>query len=277
MYKALSPGAMGLRVNSLQEAIDVAKAAGYGGVEFSAHEVAGLIDEKGAEFVRQMFADANLKPAGWGMPIDWRSDEEKWRKGLEELPRLAKAAEAIGGFRTMTWVMPCSNDRELADNRRFHIERFKPIAKILADHGCSFGLEFIGPKTLRDTQKYPFIHTMDDMLEMGAEIGPNVGLLLDCFHWYTSGGTTDDLRDLLTPEKVVYVHVNDAPGGVPIDQQLDNKRALPGATGTIDIRGFLMTLEQIGYDGPVTPEPFGNPATWAMDGLNTIWQQAGLK
>ena len=33
-------------------------------------------------------------------------------------------------------------------------------------------------------------------------------------------------------------------------------RRLPGATGVIDIAGFLQTLREIGYDGPVTPEPF---------------------
>jgi sugar phosphate isomerase/epimerase len=277
MYKALSPGALGIKVNSLQEAIDVAKAAGYEGVEFNPSEVATLIDQHGAGHVKLMFEAAGLKPAGWGLPTDWRNDEAKWKAGLEELPRLAKAAHAIGGFRTMTWIMPCSNDRPMAENRRFHVERFKPIAKILNENDCWLGLEFIGPKTLRDSQKFPFIHTMEAMLEMAAEIGPNVGLLFDCFHWYTSGGTTDDLRDLLTPEKVVYVHVNDAKFGVPVDEQIDNRRALPGATGVIDLRGFLMTLHQIGYDGPVTPEPFGNPATWAKDSLDTIFRSAGLK
>ena len=62
----------------------------------------------------------------------------------------------------------------------------------------------------------------------------------------------------LTPAQVVYVHVNDAPAGVPIDEQMDGVRALPGETGVIDIAGFLKALQGIGYDGPVTPEPFVN-------------------
>jgi sugar phosphate isomerase/epimerase len=276
MYKALSPGAMGIKVGNLKEAIDVASAAGFEGVEFSIHEVADMVDRDGADTVRAMFSSAGLKPAGWGLPTDWRGDESKWQADLASLPRLAAVAKAIGCFRTMTWIMPCSNDRPMEENRKFHVERFQPVSKILADHGCSFGLEFIGPKTLRDSQTYPFIHTMEEMLDMCAEIGPNMGLLLDCWHWYTSGGTTDDIRDLCTPQNVVYVHVNDAPPGLPIDEQIDNKRALPGATGVIDIRGFLMTLEQIGYDGPVVPEPFGNPTTWAKQSLDAIWKTAGL-
>jgi sugar phosphate isomerase/epimerase len=275
MYKALSPGAMGLKVSNLQEAIDVAKVAGFEGVEFSAAEVADLIDAHGAEHVNGMFSGAGIKPAGWGMPVEFRTDEARWQEGLKALPRQAKAAQAIGCGRTMTWIMPCSNDRPMEENRKFHVERFKPISEILGEYGCSFGLEFIGPKTLRESQKYPFIHTMEGMLEMCGEIGPNMGLLLDCWHWHTSGATVEDLHKL-TPEKVVYVHVNDAPPGVPLDEHIDNKRALPGATGVIDIGGFLNALKQIGYDGPITPEPFGNPASWAKQSLDSIWKTAGL-
>ena len=48
----------------------------------------------------------------------------------------------------------------------------------------------------------------------------------------------------------------DAPAGIDADQQLDNVRDLPGATGVIDIANFLRALKQTGYTGPVTPEPF---------------------
>lgn len=285
MYKALSPGAIGVKAANLQEALAAAQTGGFEGVEFSAHEVAGLVESQGADYVKSLFADAQIKPAGWGLPTDWRSSEENWRKGLAELPRLASAASAIGCPRTMTWILPGSNERSYEENRRFHIERFTPIAHILADNGCHLGLEFIGPKTLRDSQKYPFVYKMNDMLEMGQEIGPNVGLLLDCWHWYTSESNLDELK-ALRPEQVVYVHVNDAPAGVAIHDQVDNVRALPGETGVIDIAGFLQALQSIGYDGPVTPEPFKKelsdlPSDAARlekvgAAMNDIFQKAGL-
>src|SRR5262249_8583745 len=86
------------------------------------------------------------------------------------------------------------------------------------------------------------------------DVGPNVGLLLDCWHWYTAHETADDLR-ALRGDDVVVVHVNDAPSGVQIDEQIDNKRALPGATGVIDIKTFLSVLRENGYRGPVMAEP----------------------
>jgi sugar phosphate isomerase/epimerase len=43
---------------------------------------------------------------------------------------------------------------------------------------------------------------------------------------------------------------------VPKDQQKDNARELPLATGVIDVAAFLRALGAIGYDGPVRAEPF---------------------
>lgn len=255
MYTALNAGAIGVRVPDLPAAIAAATLGGFAAVEFDVREVADLVDARGAEAVAALFSDAGLRPAGWGLPVEWRGDDSTWRAGLEALPRLARAAAAIGAGRSTTWVMPCSDERPYDENRRFHLERFTPIAAILAEHGCALGLEFIGPRTLRASKRHPFIYRMEDMLALGAEIGPNVGLLLDSYHWYTSGGTLDALR-ALRPQQVVYVHVNDAPAGVPVDEQLDAVRALPGETGVIDIAGFLRALRAIGYDGPVVAEPF---------------------
>src|SRR5437762_946681 len=143
MYKALSPHAVGLHPSNLQEAIDIAKKAGFEGLEFSAEEVAGLIDQHGAEHVRRMFSDAGIRPAGFGLPVEWRKDEAIWRSGLEKLPRQAAAAAAIGSDRCPTWVLPMSNDRPLGENWKWHIQRFKPIAEALHAHGIRLGLEFI--------------------------------------------------------------------------------------------------------------------------------------
>lgn len=285
MYKALSPRAIGVQANTLPEAIAAARQGGFAGVEFNPREVADLVERQGADATRALFDAAGLRPAAWGLPVDWRGAEERWRRGLDELPRLAAAAAAIGCPRATTWVMPCSDDLPFAENWRFHVARFTPIARALAEHGCALGLEFIGPKTLRESKRHPFVHTMGEMLELGAAIGPNVGLLLDCWHWHTSHATIGDLR-ALRPEQVVYVHVNDAPAGVPTDEQIDQVRALPGETGAIDIAGFLQALQAIGYDGPVTPEPFkaelndlpsdAERLRAVATAMDTVFRRAGL-
>ena len=52
------------------------------------------------------------------------------------------------------------------------------------------------------------------------------------------------------------VHVNDAPAGIAWDEQIDTVRTLPMETGVIDLAGFMQALQEMGYDGPVMPEPF---------------------
>jgi sugar phosphate isomerase/epimerase len=257
MYTCLAPHAINVQANDLDQAVAAARTGGFDGLEMAIAHVADLIDQHGIDAIRKKFTDARIRPAAFGLPVEWRKDEARWRGDLDKLPRLAKAAHALGVRRTATWVLPMSNERELDENIAFHIDRFTPIARILADHDIRLGLEFIGPKTLRDSQKHAFIYRMFDMLHLARKIGPNVGLLLDVWHLYTSHGTLDDVKKLKADD-VVYVHVNDAPKNVAIDDQMDNVRDLPGATGVIDIAGFLRALKQIGYDGPVTPEPFKN-------------------
>jgi sugar phosphate isomerase/epimerase len=285
MYKALNPGAIGVQATTLQQAIAAAQQGGFEGVEFNVREVADLVDQHGAEYIKGLFAAANLKPAGWSVGIDWRS-ETKWQQGLNELSRLAAAAAAIGCPRALSGVMPGSNDYPFDENYRLHVERFTPIASILADNGCWLGLEFISPKTLRARLRYPFVYKMGEVLDLGSKIGANVGVLLDIWHWYTSYGTLEEIR-ALRPEQVVYVHVNDAPAGIHVDEQIDSVRDLPGATGVLDIVGFLHALRDIGYDGPVTPEPFKQELkNLASDverlklvnaAMDTIFQQAGIR
>jgi sugar phosphate isomerase/epimerase len=83
----------------------------------------------------------------------------------------------------------------------------------------------------------------------------NTGLLLDCYHWYTAHASLADLA-FLDPKEIIYVHVNDAVKGRGPDEQIDNEREMVGATGVIGIQGFVAALKKIGYDGPVTVEPF---------------------
>lgn len=255
MIKGLSPGAIGVRVANLEEAIAAAQGGGFDAVEINPSEIAQRIAGQGAQSVRDVFAASGIQPAGFGLPLDWRGDAAKWQDSLRALPELASAAQQIGCTRTMTWILSGSNDLPYEENRRFHIERLKPAAEILADHGIDFGLEFLGPQTLYANLQYEFIHDMKSMLDMGAEMGSNVGLLLDCWHWYTSEATKEDIL-ALKPEQVVYVHVNDAPAGVAMNEFVDNVRGLPGETGVIPIADFLQALQTIGYEGAITPEPF---------------------
>lgn len=285
MYPNLGVGAIGHKA-TLAEAIDFAHKHSFNGIDFAIQEVQELASAHGVDAVRDLFAAKNVLPGVMGFPVEFRRDEGTWRAGLEALPEQAKLAQELGCTRTATWITPGSNDRLFAENFKFHVDRIGPAAAILADHGISVGLEFIGPKTLRKNFAHRFIYTLEGMLAMGAAMGTgNVGLLLDIWHLYTSHGSLDQVRELDSSE-VVVVHINDAPAGVDVDSQIDNVRLLPGESGVLEIGGFLNALDEIGYDGPVTVEPFsqrvremaiGDAVAATAQAVNQVWAASGLQ
>jgi len=280
MYADLSAGAVGVRA-TLEEAIKLAKDAGFKGVDFDLKEA----EVYGPERARELAAANGLVVGAWGLPVDVRADEAKFHDGLKALGHWADVARKLGCGRCITWVLSGSNELQSAENFDFLRDRFRQVGMILKDYGSRLGLEFLGPKTIRAAFKYEFIHTLPGMLELCDAIGTgNMGVLLDCWHWHASGGTLAEI-ERMRQEQVVYVHVNDAPRGVPRDELIDNVRALPMETGIIDLPGFLKVLHKIGYDGPVAAEPFSKvlptlpPAEAvgiAADGLKKAWRAAGI-
>lgn len=287
MFKNLSVGAIGIRGMALPGQIALAHQTGFVGIDFDIREAARLAEAHGVEYVRDLFAQAGVKPGQWGLPVAWNKDDQ-WEADLAELPRLAAVGRALGCTRTATWCPPASDTRPFAENFAWHVARLRPIAQVLQDAGCRFGIEFIGPKTLRANRKYEFIYTLDGMMELAAAIGTgNVGLLLDAWHLYTSGGTAADL-DKIRADDIVTVHVNDAPAGIARDELVDNVRCLPMETGVIDLPAFMRKLAQLGYDGPVTPEPFSErvnqiasqdplqAAQITAQAMDQLWRASGL-
>ncbi|MFL5761530.1 MAG: sugar phosphate isomerase/epimerase family protein [Thermomicrobiales bacterium] len=255
MQKTLGPSAIGIKGVSLQESIELASATGFDSVLIDIREVEKLANDIGVDGVKERFANAGVKPASWNSAVAWTKDEQR-DDDLKLLPKRAAIARDLGTTRATTGVMPGSNDRDYAENYAWTVERLRPVAEVLKSEGCQLGIEFISPKTLRDTFKYEFIYTLGGTMELAASIGAgNVGLLLDAWHLYESGGDVSAM-DQITAKDVIAVHVNDAPAGIPRDEQQDLVRALPMETGVIDIVPFMRKLQELGYDGPVMAEPF---------------------
>jgi len=254
MQLHLSCGALGIQA-SQREAIELAAAHGFDAVDADGKylntlapgaldELAGWMHEK-----RIVWAMA-------GLPVEFRKDDATFTSGMAQFPGYARGLQRAGVRIVTTYVLPRSDSLTYLQNFHQHAARLREIARVLGDSGIRFGIEYVAPKTLWATGRYPFVHTMAEMRELIAEMGrPNVGLVLDSWHWYHAGDTTDDIA-ALPPDAVVSVDLNDAPLGVPKDQMVDNHRELPAATGVIDLRGFLGALEKSGFHGPVRAEPF---------------------
>ncbi|HEY6551995.1 MAG TPA: sugar phosphate isomerase/epimerase family protein, partial [Vicinamibacteria bacterium] len=248
-------GAIGVKVPQ-REALELATAHGFESVGAQAADLEAMAEGELADLRAFMKA----KGLAWGaanLPVDFRKDDETFRKTSEGLPAFARALKRAGVARVGTWLSPASDTLTYRQNFAAVSSRLRETAKVLeGEGGLRLGLEYVGPKTAWSARRYPFLHTLAETRELVAEIGrPNVGIVLDSWHWFLAGDDVADLKALRN-EDVVAVDLNDAPAGLAKDQQIDNARELPLATGVIPVADFLRALVAMGYDGPVRAEPF---------------------
>ena len=254
MTMALSPGAIGVRATQI-EAIELAAKYGFESVDAFSAYLASLDEAQLADLLGLMKTKGVTFGAA-GLPVDFRKDETAFAGGMKELPRIAAGLRRAGVTRMTTWIMPCHDTLTYAKNFRQHATRLREVGRVLGDHGIRLGLEYVGPKTLWTSKRYPFLHTLGEALDLIQETGAaNIGVLLDSYHWWTAGDTEADIL-ALRAEQVVSLDLNDGAAGVPREEQIDGKRELPCATGAIDLAIFLNAVHKIGFDGPARAEPF---------------------
>jgi sugar phosphate isomerase/epimerase len=250
----LSVGAIGVQANQ-QQAIDLAHRHGFEAVDPYGDYLAGLSQEQLDDLLGGLQSKGLVFGAA-GLPVDFRGEEERFREGLGRLPRIADGLRRAGVDRVGTWISPGHATLTYYQNFKRHAQRLGEIARILREHGQRLGLEYVGTKTLRGRSRYPFIHSLAETRDLIGEISSgNVGVVVDSWHWWQADETEADLLSLRN-EEIVAADLNDAPAGIPKDQQMDNRRELPVATGVIDTVAFLNALHRVGFDGPMRAEPF---------------------
>ena len=253
---SLNPGMAGIRAN-LADELALASKFGFEAIEPSVGELSKMSPDAIAKFREEMKAK-NIVWGSTAMSMPFNGNDGAYAAFLPKVTAAAETLQKAGANRIGTWLIPGDGQLTYVENFRRHTKRLIEVSKIFDDHGIVFGLEYLGPKTIRARMKYPFVHCMKEMRELIAETGAkNLGLMLDSWHWFNSSESPADVK-ALTNHDVVFVHLNDAPANVPLDQQIDSHRALAASTGVIDIGGFLGALIDIGYDGPAASEPFDN-------------------
>jgi sugar phosphate isomerase/epimerase len=277
MYLSLNSTLVSGRVAWPQFAVLAAK-VGFPGVDVALEPAM----KEGAAATRDYLEHLKVKPAVINYPAEFRKGDAEFRASLPRLEESAVFAAAIGCPRMMTWIMP-SSETPKDELRRIYKKRFTESAGILARSNVRLGLEFLGPLHLRQAAPHEFIWKMPEMLDFAKECGPNVGLLLDSWHWHHAGATTGDIV-AAGKERIVHVHFNDSLRLPPADVR-DNERLMPGE-GVIDLRGFLRALQAVGYADALSVEVFGRglktmePEDAAKLGLASargVFRRAGVR
>jgi sugar phosphate isomerase/epimerase len=211
-------------------------------------------------------------------------DDAVFQDGLKQLDENAKFCAAIGLHRMMAVLSPGSPVPK-EERHGFVKARLAAVAETLGRSGIRLGLEFLGPlhfRTPSARSPHQYIWTLRETVALATEIAPNIGVVLDIWHWHHSGGTVADII-AAGKARIVHIHVSDAKARPP-EEVRDNQRLMPGE-GIIDSAGFFQALKQIGYVDAVSPEPIGripaemSPEDGARLGLETtlaVMKKAGM-
>jgi len=266
--------------------VRLAAATGYGGVDWDL----GPAKTAGLAATQALFAELKIKPTivslPMARPLPFAGDEAAFREALKPLAEDAAFIAAVG-CRKMMVVLPPSTTEPRQDQLGLVKDRFAAIDEVLQKSRVRLGLEFLGPLYFRQGRAggppaAPFVWNLPDTLALAKDCGPNIGVVLDVWHWHHSGST---IADILAAEtaRIVHIHVSDAKASPPADVR-DNQRVMPGE-GIIDLAGFFQALKKIGYADGVSPEPLGRiPADMSAEdaarlGLRTtleVMRKAGV-
>ncbi|HEV3006371.1 MAG TPA: TIM barrel protein, partial [Pirellulales bacterium] len=221
------------------------------------------------------------------LPLDCAADEATFKQQLEQLPELVAPAAEIGATRAVTTIEPGCDERPYHQNFDFHSQRLTAVAKKLEPAGVRLGVGFQAQADFRKGKHFEFIHTLDALLVLLGTVGSKqVGVSLDLWQAWAGGDSLVALRSKLKPERIVTVQLADAAeASAAPDQAPLTSRRLPGESGVIDSTAALVTLAELGYQGPVTPCP--DPSRFAGmrrdaivklagENLDAVWKAAGL-
>ena len=252
LYPCLHPATLRPGID-LPALVAASAAAGFRQIESSARGLMNAgADDPGA--LGALLAAHGVTPVQCGWSAGLRVPRADYEAVLP-LTAAEMAFVAAYGARGGTLVLPFRREPNAphpddADTR----DRIQQIAALAAARGLTVMLEFVG---LHSADVPPdTYHDLPATLDLLARVGrPNVGVLVDTYHWHLSGGTVGDIAAIPagTP---LFVHINDAPPG-DVKTLTDAMRLLPGE-GVIALDDFLGALVARGYAGPVSIELFSD-------------------
>jgi sugar phosphate isomerase/epimerase len=189
------------------------------------------------------------------LAVEVRKDEAAFESTFPKLRKACRFAAQVG-CRVALLGIPPSSEQPRAAQCKIYRDRLKKCCAVLDEYSIRLALECITPLHMRRAHPYEFIWRNGEMLDFGLSVSPNIGLLLDAWHWHHGGSDPEWIR-CVPADRILDVHLSDS-GSEAAEDIRDFERLLPG-DGVIDFPLFLQLLEEKRYRGAITVEVFGGP------------------
>lgn len=228
----------------LEEDVRSAAAAGFQSVELWYRKLPDYLKDRNVSDLRHQLRAADLQVATiCPLFVQFGEEAEPARRAIGEAARIAAELECptlLVCVRQPPESLSPSEQLELAARET------ALAADVAAPYGVSLAVEPLG--------RHPLVPGPKEALAIVAGAGrPNLGIMLDTFHYYKSAVPQSDIA-AIPVEKVLVVHVNDSEDR-PREELRDSNRLYP-TLGVIPSADMLRPLVRGGYAGAMSVEIF---------------------
>jgi 2-keto-myo-inositol isomerase len=236
--------------------IRAASRAGFDSVEIWAAKLRDFLKSRSAKELKDLFAQQNIKPYSINSIERVTFRDAQGRAALaHECEQLCRVASEIGCpfIVVVPGLLPEGASR--AEVIEESVRALTELGAVAEKFGVSLAFEFLGqPRCSVQT-----LDLADEIVRLAAR--PNVGLVIDSFHFYAGGSSIQSIKEL-DAERLFIFHINDAEDRPPGELE-DRHRLLPGL-GILPLEQIIDALRQIGYDRVTSVEIF-RPEYWERD------------
>lgn len=225
-------------------AMDAYSKAGFRAVELWLQSVEPFLKKESVAVARRLMADHGMEPASSCCEEDLffprLHDREK---GIERFKRKLDLSAQLGAHRFVMYSA-ISEQVSLPDYEAA-LPRLREVGDLGQRSGIRVGIEFIA-----GTRFLGCLETSAKLLRKVAH--PNLGVLVDTFHFYAGTSKLEDFQDLKRGE-ISFVHINDVP---PLPRELlEDKHRVYVGEGIMPLGKILLALAKV-YQGPLSFEVF---------------------
>jgi 2-keto-myo-inositol isomerase len=270
-------GATTMRAD-LASDIRATSAAGFDCLEIWAAKLKDFLKENSSAKLKSLLDEHRLEPYSINSieQITFR-DAARHARLLDECEELCRIAAEINCPYIVVVPSPLPEGIGWDEVREESVRVLDKLSHIAERHDVALAFEFLG-------QPLCSVQRLDEASEIVGRLArPNVGLVLDSFHFYAGGSRLESI-EALEPDKLFIFHINDAED-LPRAELEDRHRLLPGL-GILPLKEIIGALRRIGYDAVVSVEIF-RPEYWERDpqelaraarsAVVEVFAQAGLK
>jgi len=224
------------------------KNMGYDIIEVAVED-ASLIDWK---MVKTVASDLDLKitiSGAFGAERDISSTEDQYRKiGKQYIIDCINIAAEMGSpvfggplYSAVGKTRLVSDDQKKQE-RDWCVDILKEVSHMASDQGVTLGLE---PLNRFETD---MINTIDQALSLTEEVGhSSLKIVLDTFHANIEEKNIPASIRKIGKDRLCHIQGNESDRGTP-------------GTGHLDWTGIKGALDEIGYEGAIVIETFGQPS-----------------